>query len=370
MNSIVCNGAKIKIFCPIERKWSTGIITDNNEGMYSVKFSDSNLSNSVIYNLNKYKYCIMKNKDSDLRKKTNNTYEVEAITEKYVDKTGRRLYKIKWKGYSDDESTWEPIEHLQSALKLIQAFEKKLSWKIKNEKELKIFKPVVPKAETYSWLLNLHRVLSSVGTQHILKWIDNQNFEVLDIQAFTSDKMTNTTKLFTAKIYFICLENHGFEQMPVTNNIRLTNHDFIRSNFQFLYNIDLTISHISFYQNRFFKFTRKENSIGYQKQNINLKLFLQFEEIKYWPIFLKQVSLNINKCHVWSEYEVCKWLDCFVWGLRYKEIFYENAIDGRLLLEVTYPVLFHELKIVDPIHQKQLEVAIDVLKRARPILII
>jgi len=222
----------------------------------------------------------------------------------------------------------------------------------------------------YKWLLYLHDILGNPETQHILRWINDKNFEVTDIQTFTFSIMTDVSKILTAKIYFIRLQNYGFEQMPLATNIRFTNNNFTHSNTQLLYNIDLTISHILFYQNRFFKFTKVKNSIQCQKQNDYLKHCSHIEEVKYWPSFLEGVSLDINRCHVWSEYEVCKWLDCFVWGIRYKELFYENAIDGRLLLEVTYPVLFHELNIINPIHQRQLKVAINVLKRARPILVL
>jgi hypothetical protein len=33
-------------------------------------------------------------------------------------------YKIKWKGYSLDECTWEPISNLKEVLPLIEDFEK------------------------------------------------------------------------------------------------------------------------------------------------------------------------------------------------------------------------------------------------------
>jgi hypothetical protein len=39
-------------------------------------------------------------------------YEVESILEKGKGEDGQDLYKIKWKGYSESEFTWEPLENL------------------------------------------------------------------------------------------------------------------------------------------------------------------------------------------------------------------------------------------------------------------
>ena len=37
---------------------------------------------------------------------------------------GRVEYYIKWKGYSIDQATWEPIDNLRRSLKSIVRFEK------------------------------------------------------------------------------------------------------------------------------------------------------------------------------------------------------------------------------------------------------
>ena len=50
-------------------------------------------------------------------KKTNNRekeYEVEKIIGKKVNGNFKE-YLIKWKGYSEDESTWEPESNLENA---------------------------------------------------------------------------------------------------------------------------------------------------------------------------------------------------------------------------------------------------------------
>jgi len=305
MNTLIYNGAKIKLFCPINKKWSNGIITNlyNSEGVCAVRFDDDSLSEPAIYNLNKYKYCIMKNKNNDFNKIKNDVYEVEAVTEKYLDKTGRQLYKVKWKGYSDNESTWEPIEHLHSAIKLVQAFENDFSWKIKKERKIETLEPITQNIEKYKWLVHFHKILSNPGTQPSLRWINDTNFEVSDIQTFTYETINDDSLLMSAKIHLARLENYGFRQMPVATTIRFTNDNFIHSNIQFLYNIDLTISDILLYQNRFFKFTKRKTSTQNQKQVDALKLYSHVEELKCWPSFLEGVSLDINKCHIWSEYE-------------------------------------------------------------------
>ena len=61
--------------------------------------------------------CSFSNQDDDIE------YEVEEITGKKISKKGI-FYKVKWKGYSSAESTWEPKENLTNVEELIEEFEK------------------------------------------------------------------------------------------------------------------------------------------------------------------------------------------------------------------------------------------------------
>ena len=61
--------------------------------------------------------CSFSNQDEDIE------YEVEEITGKKISKKGI-FYKVKWKGYSSSESTWEPKENLTNVEELIEEFEK------------------------------------------------------------------------------------------------------------------------------------------------------------------------------------------------------------------------------------------------------
>ena len=59
-----------------------------------------------------------------------NEYEVQQILYKKVihDKKGPvPYYLVHWKGYPEDEATWEPIDNLDNAREKLTAFEKK--WK-------------------------------------------------------------------------------------------------------------------------------------------------------------------------------------------------------------------------------------------------
>ncbi|XP_030829163.1 chromobox protein homolog 1 [Strongylocentrotus purpuratus] len=51
-------------------------------------------------------------------------YQVEKVVDKRIHK-GRVEYLLKWKGYGDDESTWEPQDNLECP-DLIEAYEKKI----------------------------------------------------------------------------------------------------------------------------------------------------------------------------------------------------------------------------------------------------
>jgi M-phase phosphoprotein 8 len=48
-------------------------------------------------------------------------YVVEAVLDSRKN-SGRQEYKIKWKGYSINECTWEPEEHLGNCTELIDRF--------------------------------------------------------------------------------------------------------------------------------------------------------------------------------------------------------------------------------------------------------
>ena len=61
--------------------------------------------------------CSFSNQDDDIE------YEVEEITGKKISKKGI-FYKVKWKGYSSSEATWEPKENLTNVEELIEEFEK------------------------------------------------------------------------------------------------------------------------------------------------------------------------------------------------------------------------------------------------------
>ena len=54
--------------------------------------------------------------------KETNFYEVEKIKDRRII-GGRKEYLIKWKGYSDNESTWEPLSHLIFILDIVEEFD-------------------------------------------------------------------------------------------------------------------------------------------------------------------------------------------------------------------------------------------------------
>lgn len=56
-------------------------------------------------------------------------FVVEAIIDRRIAKNGKTEYLLKWKNYSHDENTWEPVDNLDCA-ELIDAFEKKRTGKL------------------------------------------------------------------------------------------------------------------------------------------------------------------------------------------------------------------------------------------------
>lgn len=65
------------------------------------------------------------------RKRSNDIYEVQKIIGKKI--KGKTIhYKVKWKGYKAEDSTWEPIENLVNVRNLIQKYEKRIELKKSN----------------------------------------------------------------------------------------------------------------------------------------------------------------------------------------------------------------------------------------------
>ncbi|KAJ2784397.1 hypothetical protein GGI15_002263 [Coemansia interrupta] len=61
--------------------------------------------------------------DSEAESEEMSSYEVEAIVDDRIS-GGTKFYHLKWVGYSTDDNTWEPIEHLD-CLELIRDYESK-----------------------------------------------------------------------------------------------------------------------------------------------------------------------------------------------------------------------------------------------------
>merc|ERR1712119_197239 len=59
-------------------------------------------------------------------------YVVEKVLDKRVNRGGKTEYLLKWKGYGDEDNTWEPKEHIDCE-DLVEAFEKKRKDKKKKD---------------------------------------------------------------------------------------------------------------------------------------------------------------------------------------------------------------------------------------------
>lgn len=53
-------------------------------------------------------------------------YEIERIIDKRIRLNGEIEYKVKWKYYDEDQSTWEPIQYLNNAQEAIKDYENEI----------------------------------------------------------------------------------------------------------------------------------------------------------------------------------------------------------------------------------------------------
>ena len=57
----------------------------------------------------------------------NGIYDEEFVVEAIRDKTvvaGKALYLVKWVGFPESQCTWEPIDHLDKVLDMVESFNK------------------------------------------------------------------------------------------------------------------------------------------------------------------------------------------------------------------------------------------------------
>jgi len=83
----------------------------------------------------KYRHKYDSSDSSDYDEEEEEEYEVEEILDKKI-KKGIALYLVKWKGFSLEDTTWEPATNLENAPLKIKNFENQLLAKEK-EKDTK-----------------------------------------------------------------------------------------------------------------------------------------------------------------------------------------------------------------------------------------
>ena len=115
--------------------------------------------------------------------KETNFYEVEKIKDRRII-GGRREYLIKWKGYSDNESTWEPLSHLRFILDIVEEFDNQYDNKKikKNSKEKNKNKQLVGKKRDKSKKEMSDNIYNNYNKQVLVYRIDYSLEKILAVK--------------------------------------------------------------------------------------------------------------------------------------------------------------------------------------------
>ena len=75
---------------------------------------------------------------------------VEYDVEKIIGKrkvNGHIQYKVKWKGYPNEDSSWEPIENLENSQEFVKAFDAKYDKEMEEKFVKEVFQHIFSKAQ-------------------------------------------------------------------------------------------------------------------------------------------------------------------------------------------------------------------------------
>ncbi len=157
-------------------------------------------------------------------------YEIEKILEKRIVKN-KIEYLIKWKDYPESDNTWEPIENMDNAKRMISEFEKKLKEKktkniinyfneaklnnnMKKNYKIKSSKPI----RTYKTFENINTEEKQIQNDFIQKKRKNNKKDILPVE---KSKENEKKKIINKMIYSTLYGNlnTSFESSISSKNI-------------------------------------------------------------------------------------------------------------------------------------------------------
>ena len=149
----------------------------------------------------------------------NKYYKVDKIITRKI-KKGKKYYLIKWKGFSLEHSTWEPISHLSKILNIVEIFDNNFPDSIEKEeyaKFLKLFKKYKKK-----------KLVNSINSQIIIekKNISSNkiiiNLEDMNISEIKAEEENKTDEIINASKITIIIDKEK-ENTIMNNNLEDNN---------------------------------------------------------------------------------------------------------------------------------------------------
>eukprot|EP00485_Elphidium_margaritaceum_P006878 CAMPEP_0202700876 /NCGR_PEP_ID=MMETSP1385-20130828/14021_1 /ASSEMBLY_ACC=CAM_ASM_000861 /TAXON_ID=933848 /ORGANISM="Elphidium margaritaceum" /LENGTH=474 /DNA_ID=CAMNT_0049358163 /DNA_START=39 /DNA_END=1463 /DNA_ORIENTATION=- len=420
-------GTLLELLWPPSGQWQIGTITHNwKNGEVAIRFEDDPFEEPLSYRLESYQFRVLSSVvkkerdetgsggvseqkpeddgDTPMKQKQQQQEaeaaedkgeqaaddEIEAIIDYVYNDNNEygeafNLYRVKWKGVSLSESTWEPKEHLSNASEMIERYNAQIAECNDNALNIRNVRrsPFDNNLLHDLWNL-LHEVGDDEDNRYGAVWeSEGRAFQVVDVERFGSNFLSrnkhpliedNSYDSFSRRMAVLGFEQETLSKLyhhPCFNAVSSKLIDLVGKN-----SLPLPDQHdkAALFKSRVLKEREKErektaaaaaaatgavmssssSSLPSRPRQhtggaapVNMQMHHMYMQrmapvvrpptnVVYDLFVPIESDLDLNQCHLWTEHEVAQWIRHLPeWGNYYASKMMQNGVDGRMLLEMS-----------------------------------